>query len=466
MGTIDGSTDVITALSGQSITFGDGGGTLLINPSSNLTLLTFSNITGFGNAGSTIEITGASKVTNSTYNGTTTSITFDTGLTIEINGDYTSEDNSLYQQTSDGNLYISATSQNSLGNTASLVCFLPGSLISTPHGTKAVEEVSVGDEIIAYVDGVATPRRVTWTGQAHCNVRAHLPDDEAGYPVRILKDAISDGVPFKDMLITAEHCLFFDGKFVPARMLVNGRSIYFDKSLTSYDYYHIETEVHSVIIADGMLTESYLDAGNRSTFSHKGNVVSIGSSRNLSWDDASAPLTVSRETVEPLFRNIENRADKAGFAIQTEARPLTNESDLHLTTDTGAVIRPARENNGRVMFMIPSGVENVRIISNASRPCDVIGPFVNDRRQLGVLVGTVTLFESNRTRTLTDHLHDAQLSGWSNVEEGTMRWTSGNALLPLGERAPGALALMAIEVKAAGPYILDETLSENHALKA
>ena len=345
-------------------------------------------------------------------------------------------------------------------------CFLPGSLISTPYGTKAVEELSVGDEIIAYVDGVATPRRVTWTGQAHCNVRSHLPDDEAGYPVRILKDAISDGVPFKDMLITAEHCLFFDGKFVPARMLVNGRSIFFDKSVTSYDYYHIETEAHSVIMADGMLTESYLDTGNRNTFSQKGNVVSIGSSRNLSWDDASAPLTVSRETVEPLFRNIENRADKAGFAIQTEARPLTNESDLHLTTDTGAVIRPARENNGRVMFMIPSGVESVRIVSNASRPCDVVGPFIDDRRSLGVLVGTVTLFESNRTRTLTDHLHDAQLSGWNNVEEGTMRWTSGNALLPLGERAPGSLALMAIEVKAAGPYILDETLSENHALKA
>ncbi|GEC62071.1 hypothetical protein GOX01_24020 [Gluconobacter oxydans] len=307
---------------------------------------------------------------------------------------------------------------------------------------------------------------MTWTGQAHCNVRSHRPDDEAGYPVRILKDAIADGVPFKDMLITAEHCLFFDGQFVPARMLVNGRSIFFDKSITSYDYYHIETEAHSVIMADGMLTESYLDTGNRRAFSQKGNVVSIGSTSNLTWDDAAAPLTVSREAVEPLFRQIENRADKAGFAIQTEARPLTNESDLHLTTDTGAVIRPARENNGRVMFMIPSGVENVRIISNASRPCDVIGPFVDDRRQLGVLVGTVTLFESNRTRTLTDHLHDAQLSGWSNVEEGTMRWTSGNALLPLGERAPGALALMAIEVKAAGPYILDETLSENHALKA
>ena len=368
---------------------------------------------------------------------------------------------------SDGSYYrLSDFSLSSDGKNSTLVCFLSGSLISTPYGTKAVEDLNINDEIIAYVDGVATSRSVTWAGQARCNVRAHLPDDEAGYPVRILKDAISDGVPFKDMLITAEHCLFFDGKFVPARMLVNGRSIFFDKSITSYDYYHIETESHSVIMADGMLTESYLDTGNRNTFSQKGNVVSIGSSRNLSWNDAAAPLTVSRETIELLFRKIERRADKAGFALQAEARPLTNESNLHLTTDTGAVIRPARENNGRVMFMIPSGVESVRIVSNASRPCDVIGPFIDDRRSLGILVGTVTLFESNRTRTLTDHLHDAQLSGWNNVEEGTMRWTSGNALLSLGKRAPGALAVMAIEVRAAGPYVLDEAISEHQALKA
>jgi len=345
-------------------------------------------------------------------------------------------------------------------------CFLLGSLINTPHGTKEVEELSVGDEIITYVDGIATPRRVTWTGQAHCNVRSHLPDDEAGYPIRIIKDAISDGIPFKDMLITSEHCLFFDGKFVPARMLVNGRSIFFDRSIRSYDYYHIETEEHSVIMADGMLTESYLDTGNRLSFSQKGNIVSIGGSRNLSWDDAAAPLTVSRETIEPLFRKIDNRAEKAGFVIQAEAHPLTNDSDLHLTTDTGTVIRPARQNDGRVMFMIPSVVAHVRIVSNTSRPCDVIGPFVDDRRNLGVLVGEITMFESNRTHTLTAHLHETDLTGWNNVEEGTMRWTAGNALIDLGHRAPGSLGLMAIEIKAAGPYLLDDTLSEKQALQA
>lgn len=368
---------------------------------------------------------------------------------------------------SDGSYYTASDFSSSAdGQNAVLVCFLSGSLINTPYGTKAVEGLNIDDEIIAYVDGTETIRRVTWAGQAHCNVRPHLSDDEAGYPVRILKDAIADGVPFKDMLITAEHCLFFDGKFIPARMLVNGCSIFFEKSITSYDYYHIETEDHSVIMADGVLTESYLDTGNRRTFSQKGNVVSIGGSRNLSWNDAAAPLTVSRETIEPLFHKIKSRADKAGLAIQAEARPLTNDTNLHLTTDTGAVIRPARYNNGQVMFMIPTGVESVRIVSNASRPCDVIGPFIDDRRSLGVLVGKVTLFERNQTRTLTNHLHDAQLSGWNNLEDGTMRWTSGNALLPLGERAPEALALMTIEVRAAGPYVLAETLSEHQALKA
>ncbi|CCT61063.1 Hint domain-containing protein [Acetobacter pasteurianus] len=352
------------------------------------------------------------------------------------------------------------------GGASAEVCFLSGSQIQTPSGKTLVEDLAIGDEIVAYVDDTEVIRRVIWVGQAHCTVRPYLPLDQAGYPVRILKDAVSNGVPFKDMLITAEHCLFFDGKFVPVRMLVNGRSIFYDTSITSYDYYHIETEEHSVIMADGMLTESYLDTGNRSAFRQTGEVVSLTPSRNLSWDDAAAPLTVSRETVEPLFRNIENRADNACFAIQAEARPLTNESDLHLTTDTGAIIWPARKNNGWVMFMIPDGVESVRIVSNDSRPCDVIGPFVDDRRNLGVLVGEITLFESNRTRTLTDHLHDTQLSGWNNVEDGTMRWTSGNALLPLRERSPGSLALMAIEVRAAGPYVLNETILEHQALKA
>ncbi|WP_349291863.1 Hint domain-containing protein [Gluconobacter sp. Dm-62] len=368
---------------------------------------------------------------------------------------------------SDGSYYNSSDFSSSAdGQNAVLVCFLSGSLINTPYGTKAVEELNIDDEIIAYVDGVTIPRRVTWAGQAHCNVRSHLPDDEAGYPVRILKDAISDGVPFKDMLITAEHCLFFDGKFVPARMLVNGRSIFFDKSITSYDYYHLETEDHSVIMADGMLTESYLDTGNRHAFTQKGNVVSIGGSRNLTWDDAAAPLGVNREFVEPLSCRIEARASAAGIAQKDAAPELTEDANLHLITDTGAFVRPAREHNGHVIFMIPTGVQSVRIASHASRPSDVIGPFVDDRRYFGVAVGEITMFEAGKSHAITAHLTDTELNGWNTLEWEDTRWTSGNGLLPLGERHPNSVALLTIQIKKTGPYLLSDTISETSALRA
>lgn len=102
LGTV--STAEISALSGTGITFGTGGGTLVVTPASGVDVLTFNNISGFGNAGATIEIPGASYVTNATYDGTNTSITTNTGITISVNGDYTPSQNTLYQQDSDGNL--------------------------------------------------------------------------------------------------------------------------------------------------------------------------------------------------------------------------------------------------------------------------------------------------------------------------------------------------------------------------
>ncbi|MCH4023992.1 MAG: Hint domain-containing protein [Acetobacter sp.] len=276
----------------------------------------------------------------------------------------------------------------------------------------------------------------------------------------------SDSIRTENALITSEHCLFFDGKFVPARMLVNGRSIFYDTSILSYDYYHIETEDHSVVMADGMLTESYLDTGNRHLFSQKENVVSIGGSRNLSWDDAAAPLSVSREVVEPIFHMIKSRADQKAYPFQTESQSLTHESGLYLLTDTGAIIRQISEKEDQAVFMIPPYIKRVRLVSNASRPCDVVGPFIDDRRQLGLLVGDVVLFEGNKTTTLSAHLREVDLPGWNNIEDGTMRWTTGNALLNLKERSPGSIALMAIQIHAAGPYLVTNTPSEIMALHA
>lgn len=358
-----------------------------------------------------------------------------------------------------GKTYGSNTAILSVSDAA---CFCRGSRIRTARGDIPIEEIQIGDHIVVFDDDVTkgTTRQVTWVGQSRAVVRSRLPNDEAGYPVRLLKGAIAHNVPYKDMLITSEHCLFLDGRFVPVRMLVNGRSIFFDKSIASYDYYHVETEDHSVIMADGVLTESYFDTGNRFAFKQNGPVVSMRQSRNLTWDDAAAPLDVSRHFVEPLFRRLQSRADRVEHAGRSQATFLTHEDGLRLVTETGRLLHPIRKVKDRVMFKIPAGVRSVRILSNASRPCDVIGPFVDDRRMLGVLVGYIELFESDTTTTLISHLQDVDLSGWNTIENGAMRWTDGSALLPLCSRSVGSTAIMALQIHSAGPYLASDSCSD------
>lgn len=317
-----------------------------------------------------------------------------------------------------------------------------------------IEDINIGDEIITFLNKKAIPKRVIWSGKAHCIVNSNLPDDKAGYPVRILKNAIADNIPFKDMLITAEHSLFFNGNFVPARMLVNGSSIFYDKSITSYDYYHIETQDHSVIMADGTLTESYLDTGNRHQFHQHGAVVAYAPTRNLTWNVAAASLNVSREFVEPLFHQIKSRANKLNYTLQHAKPLLTKEINLHLITDTGAKIRQIRECNGKFIFMIPKDTKYIRILSHSSRPSDVIGPFVDDRRYLGVAIANITLLCGNCVYEVTSHLQPEKPEGWHITDWTDCAWTDGNAILPLDNHLMHEnMGILSMTIRAAGPYL-------------
>ncbi|ARW10225.1 Hint domain-containing protein [Acetobacter ascendens] len=341
------------------------------------------------------------------------------------------------------------------GNLIYEVCFLSGSMIRTPEGEIPVENLVVGTEVITldWQNNKETTRPVVWIGKAQCNVRPDLPDDEAGYPVRVCKNALAEGIPYKDMLITAEHCLFFDGKFVPVRMLVNGISIFYDKSITSYDYYHVETDQHSVIIADGMLTESYLDTGNRRNFCQKGTVIRLrGTHRN--WEeDAGAPLCVDRVFVEPLFHKLKAR-NRSSVEAPVSAE-LTYDPNLYLFTENGTTLHPIRQDGQHYSFMLPANTNSVRIVSRANRPTDVIGPFVNDRRLMGVAVGDVHLLSAKHQYEITSHLQAKKPDGWHDTDWTDCAWTNGNAVLPLeGYLSHGNIGILSITIRAAGPFLV------------
>ncbi|MCX2562327.1 Hint domain-containing protein [Acetobacter farinalis] len=475
-GTYNGNTQLISLLQGTTVNFTTGGGTLVLNGGGTLISLSGTTITGYDPAKDTIElqdtvaaVSGYVIKDNGGNSRTITllgskgetvasyTVTIADGANVQA-GTYSNAVNSQDLATNP----LKITYAN--GNTYIGACFLAGSMIRTTNGEVAVEDVRIGDEVIAFDwrNNTDIVRPVVWVGTAHVNVRHGLPDDEAGWPVRILKDAIADGVPYKDMLITAEHCLFFKDRFVPVRMLVNGVSIFYDKSITSYDYYHVETEQHSVITADGMLTESYLDTGNRSSFRQEGKVVTLRGAVKSWEDDAGALLNVDRSFVEPLYRALEWREtwhenSASGSAAPATKPELTSDPDLHLVTTTGAIIRPMRQTAQHYSFMLPPDTKSVNVVSRASRPSDVIGPFVDDRRYMGVAVGEVRLFCAKQQFDITSHLTAEKPAGWhDDMGWDGVAWTSGNAELPLGDHlSNGKMGILSVTVRAAGPYVVE-----------
>lgn len=345
-------------------------------------------------------------------------------------------------------------------------CFLKDSLIKTQNGYMPVQDIAPGEKVSVFIDGTEEQKEVVWAGTAHVVVNANLPEDQAGYPIRILKNSIAENVPFKDMLITPEHCLFVEGKFVPARMLVNGRSIYYDTTTTSYDYYHIETEKHSVIMADGMLTESYLDTGSRRNFQQAGKVVRIGGKQKNWQKDAAAPLGVQRDFVEPIFQKLQEKAKDLGIEGRAEAKVLIEDPDLKLITNSGATIYPFKKSENIYSFMLPAGVESVRVVSRSSRPCDSIGPFVDDRRQMGVAVGKIHFGSIRVSQQVQEHLAPSKPEGWHDMGWQDCAWTNGNALLPLHNIVTSKMGILSLEVRASGPYVVQADQQEYAALSA
>ena len=326
-------------------------------------------------------------------------------------------------------------------------CFLSGSLIATPNGEKAVESLAINDLVLTS-DGLS--EKLVWVGKSLCTVRPDLPDDLAGWPIRIHAGAIADHMPHTDLLVTAEHCIFLNGGFIPARMLVNGASITWDKTFRSYEYFHIETETHVVISANGLLTESYLDTGDRQAFRQTGQIAALRSSQKDWQKDAAAPLMTSRFQTEPAWKAIALRAGIDGFAAFTTADPA-----LHLLLPDGTRLYPSRQSSGFVIFTLPHAIRSLRLISRADRPCDVVGPYVDDRRTLGVLIRDIMLFDGPKTRRVTDHLIPPEpTSGWMADEIEGQGWTDGDAALHINTEGPSTLALQII---GGGPYILSHT---------
>lgn len=139
--------------------------------------------------------------------------------------------------------------------TTGYYCFLQGTLIETKNGPVPVEDLKPGDMLIT-ADGRKTP--VIWVG--HQYVPTPVATKECANPIRIAAGAIAENVPKRNLYVSPDHAIFIDGMLYCASALQNGNSInQVDlMPMTGFNYYHVETEAHEVILAEGCPTETYL----------------------------------------------------------------------------------------------------------------------------------------------------------------------------------------------------------------
>jgi hypothetical protein len=144
-----------------------------------------------------------------------------------------------------------------------LSCFTPGTLISTPTGSTPVEDLQIGDLILNHV-GESVP--VKWIGAQ----RFHPVFIKDGLPVCIRQSALGNGLPSRDLDVSPGHAMYIDDcLLIDAKAMINGTTI---TQVTQWEgdieYFHIETEHHEIILAEGALAETFVDNVSRVCFNN------------------------------------------------------------------------------------------------------------------------------------------------------------------------------------------------------
>lgn len=141
------------------------------------------------------------------------------------------------------------------------ICFMPNTLVRTPNGEVAVEDLTIGDLVQTH-DGRSIP--VRWIGRQTIASRF---SDELHLPIRIKAEALGNNVPCRDLMVSPDHALFVDNVLIQAGALVNGTSVVRERHVPAvFTYYHVEVDDHSLILAENTPTETFVDNVDRANF--------------------------------------------------------------------------------------------------------------------------------------------------------------------------------------------------------
>ncbi|MFD1881078.1 Hint domain-containing protein [Paracoccus pacificus] len=150
-------------------------------------------------------------------------------------------------------------------NGAQLVpCFVRGTMIATPRGEIAVEDLRVGD-LVDTVDGGAQP--IVWIGGRTLD-KAALDRAPHLRPVRIAKAALGNGTPTADLYVSPQHRVLLQSRIarnrfaaeevlVAAKQLCQIEGVDIQSDAAQVEYFHLLFDRHQIIVSNGARTESF-----------------------------------------------------------------------------------------------------------------------------------------------------------------------------------------------------------------
>jgi Ca2+-binding RTX toxin-like protein len=199
-----------------------------------------------------------------------------------------------------------------LNDATHVICFAQGTHIATPTGETRVENLRIGDPIVT-ADGRTVA--VKWIGRQAISARFGMA--ERLQPVRLREGALGAGRPWRDLTLTADHALLLDGLLVNAGALVNGTTIQYlprDEIGPQFTVYHVETEDHDVILAEGAAAETYVDYVGRQAFDNYAEYVALYGAAEPIDEMAHPRVAVARLLPPALKARLDAAAARTGAA--------------------------------------------------------------------------------------------------------------------------------------------------------
>jgi hypothetical protein len=196
------------------------------------------------------------------------------------------------------------------------LCFLSGTLIATPAGERRVEELAAGD-LVAAADGEARP--VLWIGQR--TVVTAFADQLRSYPIRVAAGALAEGVPARDLYVSPDHALLVEGVLVQAGAMVNGTTITrVQQPGERFTYYHIELEDHTLVLAEGVPAETFVDNVTRRRFDNYAEYEALFGESRARIPELDLPRVKSaRQLPRAVLETLAVRGEALGFASAVAA---------------------------------------------------------------------------------------------------------------------------------------------------